>query len=199
MKNWDLLCHTIIGILIEKLAPFLTYHDWKHTEHVIKMAEYIAHQEQTPEDDILLIKTAALFHDAGFINSSSEGHEDESIRMAKIKLPEFGYTKHEIEIISGMIQATSIPQNPKTKLECILADADLEYLGTDCFKYLTNRLFQEMKYINPDLSVEEWNEIQIHFLQSHSYHTPYCIQNRTPEKEKNLELLIRQRNSSGKL
>lgn len=199
MKNWDLLCHTIIVLLVERLAPHLTYHDWKHTEHVIKMAEDIARQEQIPDDDTLLIKTAALFHDAGFINTTSEGHVEESIRLAKIRLPEFGYTEQEIEIISRMIQATSIPQKPKTKLECILADAKLEYLGTDCFKYISNRLFQEIKYTNPNLSLEEWNEIQIHFLQSHAYHTPYCIQNRAPEKEKNLELLIQQRNSFGKL
>lgn len=199
MKNWDLLYHTVIDTLIEKLAPFLTYHDWKHTEHIIKMAEYIAHQEDIPEEDILLIKTAALFHNAGFISSTNEGHEEESIRLAKIKLPEFGYTKQEIDSIEGMIRATSIPQNPKTKLECILADADLEYLGTDTFKYIGNKLYMEMKYSKPNLSLEEWNEIQIHFMQSHSYHTPYCIKNRTPKKEENLELLIQQRNSSGKL
>ena len=199
MKNWDLLCHTIIVLLLERLAPHLTYHDWKHTEHVIKMAEDIARQEQIPDDDTLLIKTAALFHDAGFINTTSEGHLEESIRLAKIRLPEFGYTEQEIEIISRMIQATSIPQKPKTKLECILVDANLEYLGTDCYKYISNRLFQEIKYSNPDLSLEEWNEMQIQFLQSHSYHTPYCIQNRAPEKEKNLELLIQQRNSFNSL
>lgn len=199
MKNWDLLCLTVINDLIEKLAPFLTYHDWKHTEHVIKMTEYIARQENIPEEDILLIMTAALFHDAGFISSINEGHEEESIRLAKTKLPEFGYTKQEIEIIAGMIQATTIPQNPKTKLECILADADLEYLGTDTFKCIGNKLYMEMKYTNPNLSLEEWNEIQIHFLQAHVYHTPYCILNRAPEKEKNLESLIQQRNSSGKL
>ena len=199
MKNWDLLCHTIIVLLLERLAPHLTYHDWKHTEHVIKMAEDIARQEQIPDDDTLLIKTAALFHDAGFINTTSEGHVEESIRLAKIRLPEFGYTEQEIEIISRMIQATSIPQKPKTKLECILVDANLEYLGTDCYKYISNRLFQEIKYSNPDLSLEEWNEMQIQFLQSHSYHTPYCIQNRAPEKEKNLELLIQQRNSFNSL
>jgi uncharacterized protein len=198
MKNWDLLCLTVINSLIEKLAPFLTYHDWKHTEHVIKMANYIARQENIPEQDILLIKTAALFHDAGFITSASQGHEEESIRLAKTKLPEFGYTTQEIEIIAGMIQATSIPQKPKTKLECILADADLEYLGTDAFKYIGNKLYLEMKHTNPDLSPEEWNEIQIHFLQTHFYHTAYCIQNRAPEKQKNLELLIHQRNNCNK-
>jgi len=193
MKNWDLLYSNIIDCLKEKLAPFLTYHDWNHTVHVLKMAEYIALQEHIQDDDIIHIKTAALFHDIGFINSMSEGHEEEGIRIAEKKLPEFGYTKKEIEIIAGMIRATSIPQKPKTKLECILADADLEYLATDDFKRIGDKLYLEMKHTNPDLSMEEWNEIQIKFLQSHFYHTPYCIQNRTTVKEKNLAILIQQR------
>jgi uncharacterized protein len=194
MKNWDLLCHTVINSLKENLAPFLTYHDWKHTEHVIRMAEYIAHKENMPAEDITLIKTAALFHDAGFINSIADGHEEASIKLAKHKLPQFGYNKNEIEIIAGMIQATTIPQEPKTKLESILADADLEYLGTDSFERIGTNLYYEIKHTNPNLSINEWNEIQIEFLQSHQYHTPYCIQYRNPIKQRNLELLVEQRN-----
>jgi uncharacterized protein len=194
MKNWDLLCYTVINSLKENLAPFLTYHDWKHTEHVIRMAEYIAHKENTSEEDITLIKTAALFHDAGFINSVADGHEEASILLAQNKLPQFGYTKTEIEIIARMIQATSIPQEPKTKLESILADADLEYLGTDSFERIGTNLYYEIKHTNPNLDITEWNDIQINFLQSHQYHTPYCIQYRNPIKQRNLELLIEQRN-----
>jgi uncharacterized protein len=193
MKNWDLLCHTVIDSLKENLAPFLTYHDWKHTEHVIRMAEYIAHKENVSEEDISLIKTAALFHDAGFIDSVANGHEEASIKLAQNKLPQFGYSKNEIKIITGMIEATSIPQKPKTKLESILADADLEYLGTDSFKHIGTNLYHELKHTNPNLSMTEWNEIQIKFLQTHQYHTPYCIKYRNPIKQKNLELLVEQR------
>lgn len=196
MKNWDLLCHTIINTLKENLAPYLTYHDWKHTEHVIRMAEYIAHKENRPEEDIVLIKTAALFHDAGFINSVADGHEEASILMAQDRLPQFGYTKNEIKIIAGMIQATSIPQEPKTKLESILADADLEYLGTDNFERIGTNLYHEIKHTKPNLSISEWNDIQIKFLQNHQYHTPYCIQYRNPIKQRNLELLIEQKKES---
>ena len=91
-----------------------------------------------------------------------------------------------------MIRATIIPQKPKTKLECILADADLEYLGTDNFEHIGNKLYLELKHYNPNLSLEEWNEIQINFLQSHFYHTSYCIHNRTEGKIKNLNQLIKQ-------
>jgi len=83
MKNWNLFFANVMDCLKTHLSPFLFYHHWKHTQHVQKVAEYIAQQENITEDDILLIETAALFHNAGFINGANEGHEEESIRLAK--------------------------------------------------------------------------------------------------------------------
>ncbi|HSN47396.1 MAG TPA: HD domain-containing protein [Flavobacterium sp.] len=194
MKNWNALHADIMDCLKAKLSPFLVYHNWKHTQHVVEMSEYIALQEHIAAEEILLVKTAALFHDLGFINKIGEGHEEESIRLAEKKLPEFGYNQQEIEIISGMIRATISPQKPKTKLECILADADLEYLGTENFSLVTNKLYQELKHYNPNLGLKEWNDRQIKFLQSHFYHTKYCIQNRSGVKEKNFKILLQQIN-----
>lgn len=193
MKNWNLLHNNIMDCLKTQLFSFLMYHHWKHTQHVMEAAIFIAKQENMTEKDILLIKTAALFHDAGFIKGVYEGHEEEGIRFAKKKLPEFGYTKNEIKIIADMIRATIIPQKPKTKLECILADADVEYLGTANFERIGKKLYLELKHYNPNLSLHEFNEMQINFLQSHFYHTEYCIQNRAAVKEKNLKRLIRKK------
>ncbi|MBP6557518.1 MAG: hypothetical protein KA213_04075, partial [Flavobacterium sp.] len=120
MKNWDALYTNVMGCLKEKLSPKLTYHHWKHTEHVVEMAEFIGHKEYCSEEEIILIKTAALFHDAGFVNPITDCHEDESIRYAQKRLPEYGYSKNDIEQIVGMIHATKIPQNPQNKLERIL-------------------------------------------------------------------------------
>lgn len=196
MKNWNLLYTNVLDCLETKLSPFLIYHNWKHTQHVLEMSEYIARQENLTEEEILLLKTAALFHDIGFINKINEGHEEEGIRIAEKKLPEFGYNQTDIEIISGMIRATIYPQKPKNKLECILADADLDYLGTANFEHVTNKLYLELKHHTPDLGLEEWNDMQIKFLQSHFYHTDYCIRNRAPIKEKNLKQLIQERRLS---
>lgn len=190
MKNWNVLYDQVMTCLKEKLVPQLTYHHWKHTEYVVQMAEYIACQEHCSEEEILLVKTAALFHDAGFVNPITDSHEEEGIRFAQKMLPEYGYSKNEIALIIGMIYATKIPQKPTNKLECILADADLEYLGTANFKHIGNNLFQELKHENPHLTIEEWNAIQIKFLQEHVYHTSYCLKNRAEKKEKNLGLLL---------
>nr|WP_315150761.1 HD domain-containing protein [uncultured Flavobacterium sp.] len=193
MKNWELLYLDVSELLKVNLPPFLTYHNWEHTEHVVLMSQYIARKENVSESDILLIKTAALFHDSGFIYTTSDGHERESIRFAKEKLPYYGYSNKEIECIAGMISATEIPQKPNTKNEGILADADLEYLGTDCFENIANNLYLELKHSDPNLTLDEWNTIQINFLQLHRYHTPFCIAERTPIKEKNIEKLMEQK------
>lgn len=189
MKDWNKLYTYILNYLKEKLPPFLTYHHWQHTLHVIEMAEYIGKKEHANEYDILLLKTAALFHDSGF-TTIKNGHEEEGIKLACAVLPNFGYTTKEIEIISNLIRATAIPQRPKTKLESILADADLEYLGTDSFDRIGNSLFEEFKYYNASLTKKDWIKIQIDFLTNHHYHTDYCIKNRTPKKIEHLNELI---------
>ncbi len=193
MKRWDALYEDVMECLKEQLSPRLVYHHWKHTESVVEMAEYIGHKEHCSDDEIILVKTAALFHDAGFVNPITDNHEAESIRFAQKKLPEYGYRQYEIDQIIGMINATKIPQAPKNKLECIVADADLEYLGTDNFTYIGNKLFQELKYENPNLGFNDWNEIQIEFLENHVYHTHYCLHYRAAKKEQNLQDLIHKR------
>ena len=167
----------------------MVYHDWQHTAHVIEMAEKIALYENASQTDIVLIKTAALFHDAGYLKGINNGHEVESINMAKEILPDYGYTSAEIELITGMIEATKVPQRPKNKLECILADADLEYLGTNTFKSRGDKLLEELHYFHTDLNSTKWNEIQTDFLENHNYHTLYCIKNRESQKQLNLEAL----------
>jgi HD superfamily phosphodiesterase len=153
------------------------------------MSEFIAREESISENDIDLIKTAALYHDLGFIKGPVN-HEEESIRIAREELPGFGYSPEEIDIISGMIKATEIPQTPKNKLEDILADADLEYLGTAEFQKLGDHLLEELLHFHPKLTREKWNIMQIAFLQNHQYHTNFCKTHRLPVKLKNLAQLV---------
>lgn len=190
MIRWEELHTDFLNELKNKLQPFLTYHSWKHTEYVINMVEHIACKEHCSEYYIQLMKTAALFHDSGFLNKEVQNHEEESIKIAKETLPKYGYSAQEIKQITGMIAATKIPQQPKNKLEQIVADADLEYLGTENFTEIGTRLYKELKHFTPDLTLEAWDDIQIKFLQSHQYHTDYCIKHRSKAKEINLQLLL---------
>ena len=93
-------------------------------------------------------------------------------------------------MVKGMIMATRVPQKPQTKLEEILADADLEYLGTQNFKPVSDLLFKEKKHLNSNLSLKEWNAIQRDFLESHVYHTDYCRKHKEPKKVENMKTYL---------
>lgn len=175
----------VISMLKNNLSEFLYYHNYEHTLYVLEKVLEIGRYEKCTEKELELITTAALWHDTGYIKTY-KNHEEESCLMARHYLPEFGFIPDEIGKICGMIMATKIPQHPKTKSEEILADADLEYMGTATFEIKADSLFREMKYINPALTLEKWNKVQISFLQKHHYFTRFCIEYREPIKQMHL-------------
>ncbi len=186
MKNFKEVEQHIIGTLKRDLPNNLYYHGLHHTMDVLRSAEMIGADEKINAEEMLLLKVAVLYHDAGF-TKVYRNHEEVGCDMARKDLPGFGFSTKEIEIICGMIMATKIPQTPTTKLEEIIADADLEYLGTDDFERIGNTLFEEIKlYLNVE-SERQWNIIQLNFLKTHRYFTNFCIKNRVAKKKQNME------------
>lgn len=188
-ENFTEIYNHAVTILNSKLPDYLTYHDTYHTLYVFEKAIYLAGKERVSAPDLRLLKIAALFHDTGFIHGPNE-HEEKSCAMAKNELKKFNASEKDIAIICNLIRATKIPQHPKTALEMILADADLEYLATNKFKIQGDKLFKEMKHFNPKLKAEDWKAIQIDFFKDHRYHTSFCKQYKEHRKLKNLEKLI---------
>ncbi|TVZ27630.1 uncharacterized protein JM83_2680 [Gillisia sp. Hel_I_86] len=178
----------VISNLEQNLPSWLHYHCPEHTKYVVDKVIYIAGKENVGGNDLFLLKVAALYHDIGFI-IDREKHEELSCKIATKELKEFGLKPKEIEQICEMMKATEIPQKPTSHLAAILADADLEYIGTDDFLEWSEKLYQELLYYQPDLSEDKWNEIQYNFMSKHDYHTTYCKQNREPKKLKNLKLI----------
>ncbi|MCD6366432.1 MAG: HD domain-containing protein, partial [Bacteroidales bacterium] len=164
------------------------YHNMKHTIDVINQAELIARGEDCTDEEILILKTAALFHDSGFIISYDD-HEEQGIKLAKEILPQFKYSQEQIQLIGEIIYATKFPPNPKTKLQRIICDSDLDYLGREDFVPVSNELFKELSVRGKVKSIEEWNNIQIKFLQSHQYYTETARNIRRVNKLKQLEKL----------
>ena len=71
--------------------------------------------------------------------------------------------------------ATRIPQTPLTKLEEIICDADLDYLGRDDFHQIADSLKNELMAFGKIQSDKQWGEIQIPLLEKHSYFTELSI------------------------
>ena len=158
--------------------------------------QFVKRMKITPHD-AYLIRTAALLHDTGFIHAY-DNHEEQSVIFAREILPYLNYSERDIEIVSGMIRATKIPQKPKNRLEGILADADLDYLGTTSFYEIADTLRAELFHYKKIKSETEWIDLQINFLEKHSYYTAFSQKYREPLKQKYLQEISGKRNKSQK-
>ena len=181
----------VISFLQTYLPPFYYYHNYEHSLYVMEKAVEIGQQENCSAAEIELLRAAALWHDAGYIKTYAD-HEEAGCVLARQYLPEYGFTAEDVNKICGMIMATKIPQSPKNKLEEIIADADLEYLGTEDAGAKADLFFKELHQLNPSLTKAEWNKTQVSFLQEHKYFTTFCKKNREPVKN---DYLTRLQNS----
>ncbi|MVN22424.1 HD domain-containing protein [Mucilaginibacter arboris] len=178
----------ILNKLSKELPKRLSYHSVEHILDVCDAAKLIGEQEKISDEEMKLLLTAAWYHDSGFLKGAKD-HEEESCRIAKENLPRFDYPPEKIERICGMIMATKIPQSPKNHLEEILADADLDYLGRDDFFSIGDKLFNELSIFGFISTEDEWNRLQVRFLESHHYFTETAIKLRKNKKEEHLALV----------
>lgn len=176
----------IMKILETQLSPKLLYHSINHTIDVTKAVERLAIMEGITDEDLFLLKSAATYHDAGFIEKY-EKNEEIGMRLAREILPKYGYTKEQIDVIDGLIKATEIPQTPQSHLQQIMCDADLDYLGRDDFHDIANLLRRELREHGKLNSDRMWDEIQVKFLTAHTYFTKSAIKLRQEKKLKHIE------------
>lgn len=160
----------ILDKLEKELPPSLFYHNIKHTVDVVTQVELIGLGEGVTDEELLLLKTAALFHDAGH-TISYDNHEYFGCLVAREMLTEFCYTSSQIDMICDLIMATKLPPKPANKLERIMCDADLDYLGRSDMIPVSNLLFMELKERSKIKSMRDWNSMQVQFITGHQYFT----------------------------
>ena len=98
----------LLDYLEQNLPDHLYYHNVKHTIDVTTEVELIGWAEGVSEEDILLLKLAALFHDAGHTISYAN-HEYHSTVMAREKLSAYDFTLSQIDKVCSLIMATKMP------------------------------------------------------------------------------------------
>ncbi len=176
----------VLNRLENELPRDLTYHNMKHTVDVVTQVEIIGRGEGVGEEEMLLLKTAALFHDTGFL-VDMENHEDNSIELAREVMQLYGFQNQQIEEVCLLINVTRKEAEPRNHLEAILKDADLDYLGRSDFLPVSNNLYNEFQQFNGKMSQEDWNRKQINFIAGHKYYTKTAKNLRQVKKEKQLK------------
>lgn len=171
------------------LSPALTYHSLAHTQdEVVPATRRLARGLGVAGEPLKLLLTAAWYHDLGLIKDRVE-HEAIGMAIARQALPQFGYTSRQIEQICAMIMATRLPQNPRTLLEEIIADADLDVLGREDFIARNAALRSEMAFFGFSVSDIEWYRSQMYFFQRHHYFTSAARILRNRQKQRNIAVL----------
>ena len=186
--DYEKLYSFVISKLEVEISQNICYHNAQHTKNVIASVTVIAHKENISDNETTLLKTAALLHDVGFLESHLN-HEELGCNFAKKHLPNFNYTSTQINQICEMIMATKLPQTPKNHLSEILCDADLYYLGTNEYEFYADKLFLELQS-NGILKIkEDWYKRQIEFLNTHSFFTKTAQDTLESKKQENKSLL----------
>jgi hypothetical protein len=177
----------ILEKLARELDPRLTYHSIGHTLDVCESAIRIARLEGITEPNIVLLKTAALYHDSGML-VTYKGHEEASVKIVHDTLPSFNYSAEDIMAIEGMILNTRLPQEAWEKLGMILCDADLDYLGRDDYFLISHQLKYEWDVLGfYPTTLMQWYELQIKFVGNHKYFTQSAVSTREKTKQGNLQ------------
>lgn len=186
-KAYSEICLRILKDLEENLPAHLTYHSLEHTIDVANVINHYIELLKIDEGMAKLLRIAAVSHDYGYIVSPIN-HEERSIIAIEPYLKNV-LSNDEINIVNGLIRATKVPQQPKTKYEEIIADADLDYLGREDYDVLSNKLYQEFIYFDFVSDYKEWLNLQIKFLEKHKYHTHFAKTHRQGLKAKKLKEL----------
>jgi adenylate cyclase len=176
----------ILDKLEHELPEYLHYHNVKHTVDVVTEVELIGWAEGINDEEMLILKTAALFHDVGH-TVGYENHEFFGTQIAREMLPAYHYSPEQIEAICETIMATKLPPMPKGLLQEIICDSDLDYLGRSDFIPVSNTLFEELKAQGKINDLNTWNKLQVKFISGHQYFTNTARSLREVNKQKQIE------------
>jgi uncharacterized protein len=175
--------------LQRELPPALTYHSLAHTRDDVAPATLrLAAAAGVAGEQRILLHTAAYYHDIGFVLQRID-HEAIGAQIAAEVLPDFGYSPEQIDLIHGMIMATKLPQSPRTILEQLMADADLDALGRTDFIIRNQALRDELAAFGAHWDDLAWAREQLWFVGSHEYWTDAARQVRGEQKRRNIELI----------
>lgn len=179
----------ILDKLKAGLPDELYYHNYEHILKVEQSAITLSRMEGIKGLELILLRTAVIFHDSGYLLADDE-NEAYSIALAKSILPKYDYSKAEIAQVENMIQATKHNIRPSNLIEAIICDANLDYLGRADYYEVAKNLRKELAAKGTKFKEKEWLEFQLHFLEKiHTYYTNTSKNTREHEKKNRIKEL----------
>lgn len=174
--------------LSENLSDQLTFHNIKHTYDVVDAVGEIGLQTHLSDYEMRIVQVAAWFHDCGYV-TCYKGHEEESKRIAKTFLQNFGCENSFVNQVLQCIDSTKYPQHPTFLTDQVMCDADMFHLTkTNYCQYEKALRLEFEKYLGLIFTDEEWKMKNNDFFSNHQYFTPYGQNILSKFKEVNVRL-----------
>ncbi len=178
--------------LFEKHQPaYLTFHNLQHTKTVVQKAKEIAGHYTLSEIDFTILHIAAWFHDTGYLFTTWDKHEEESVTVMKAFLANSNLQENDVDRIASCIMATKMPRIANNLIEEILCDADTFQFGSKKdFKITNKSAYQEMMHhFGKSYSKKMFDEATINMFTKHHFHTSYCKEQLNGEKKEIMKKL----------
>lgn len=174
-----------------ELSVEMKFHDMNHTLDVWNAVKKIAEEEGLSEIEKKRLELAALFHDLGYTKIYN-GHEEAGVELAKEYLLKENHPESEIALIGDLILATKMGVKPKSRLEEIIRDADMNHLASKKYKKYSRALLHEWKYFcRKDYTEGDWTAMNFSFLENHQYYTEAAKKIFQAGKDKNFKKLTK--------
>jgi class 3 adenylate cyclase len=160
----------VLENMVKKLPANMYFHNQKNLIDIYNVVELLGRAENLNDEEMLLLKTAALLQDTGYIWSYDE-HENYSISYTKEILSEYKYSGEQVEKICKLIDVTRNNRKPINLVEEVMLDAVMHYLGRADYLTLSENLYRELDERGKIHSTEEWIKMQTELLNSYHYYT----------------------------
>lgn len=175
--------------IFKRLPENMAFHNWGHTAEIVATVMKIGEYYKLDGISLIHLEIAALFHDTGYV-ISYQNHEDHSIALVTKFFSALEFGKDALAAIIYCIEATKLPQSPRSLIAEILCDADLAHFGSPEYFLYAARLRQEWSAcLDKNYGDREWNWENLKVLREHSYKTEYGSKYLQPVKEQNILII----------
>lgn len=179
--------HYVTGLFETLQDDSLAFHNLKHTQNVVDRTKEIAGHYHVTEKEMLVLYTAAWFHDTGYLFTEPSKHEAMSADVMRKFMLDHTNDTELINDIEQCIMATKSPRNPGNLSQQIICDADTYNLGTNEFKDTNKRVFKECKLKTGHANKLDFSKGTIKMLEKHQFYTTYCKDLLSVTKELNMK------------
>jgi adenylate cyclase len=178
----------LLARLETELPANISFHTMKHTMEVYSLAELLGRAEGLSEEDLLLVRTAALMNDTGYL-SDPVNPEERTIEYVKELLPRYKFTEKQIYQVVRLLQDQQAKGSKMNECQRILADALNNYLGRVDFQLQAEKQYKELMALNKVNSREEWIRDTREQIQGHIFYTNTAERLREVTREQQLDAL----------